>query len=610
MTLDQTPFVVVDTETTGARSSGDRLIEIGAVRVVGGQVVDTFEQLIDPGRAVPKRITWLTGISTAMVFGQPGLDDVMPRFADFLGDAVMVAHNLPFDARFLDAAMDEAGLPPIRNDALDTLRLARRLLPSLPSKGLSGLTAHFGIQVNGRHRALGDAAATAELLQILLDRLRLEFGVETRQDLLGFQRKRYVETRREATHIARIRETRLPALPDRPGVYFMRDGKGRVIYIGKAKSLKSRVRSYFTGVENHPPKTKKLLRDVRDVTWRETGTELSALLEESRLIKTYLPVYNRALRRYRDYPFLRLDTTHPFPTISWTPRIAHDGAEYYGPLGRRGQAEELVELISRMFTLRECDDAVFDLGRPCLYHQMGRCSAPCVGDDGVYGEQVAQVRAFLTGRNGDALVHVEAAMREAAAAHEFESAGWYRDQLRRLQRAIGRQQTIASAVHEHDAVLVEPLAVGYAGASGGAQLFLIRHGRLSARVDLPVGESDPVPEMAFTVGDGSGEDAGDAPDRTDLGVRVPAHTVRPSGLDALRAALAETFDAARPPPESHLRPDVDEMRTLASWMRLHPESGRQVRWNPTLDADDFLAAVLAAAADAVPDDAAPVEEEE
>ncbi len=379
MTLDQTPFVVVDTETTGSRAGEDRLIEVGAVRIVGGQVVGEFQQLIDPGRAVPQRITWLTGISTAMVFEQPTLEEVMPRFADFLGDAVMVAHNLPFDARFLDVAMDEAGLPPIRNASLDTLRLARRLLPSLPSKGLSGLTQHFGIQVNGRHRALGDAAATGELLGILLDRLRIEFGVETLDDLLGFQRKRYVETRREATHIARIRSERLPSLPDRPGVYFMRDGKGKVIYIGKAKSLKSRVRSYFTGVENHPPKTKKLLRDVRDVTWRETGTELSALLEESRLIKTYLPVYNRALRRYRDYPFLRLDTRHAYPTLSWTPRIAHDGAEYYGPMGRRGQAEELVELISRMFGLRECDDAVFNLGRPCLYHQMGRCSAPCAG---------------------------------------------------------------------------------------------------------------------------------------------------------------------------------------------------------------------------------------
>lgn len=577
--LAEAPFVVVDTETTGARAGEDRLIEIGAVRVVGGEITDTFQQLIDPGQHVPKRITWLTGISTAMVYGQPSAAEVLPRFVDFLGDAVLVAHNLPFDARFLDLALDEAGLPPLQNPALDTLRLARRLLPSLPSKGLSGLTAHFGIQVHGRHRALGDATATAELLTILLDRLRVEFGATTVADVLAFQRKRYHETRREPTHLRKIRETILPGLPDRPGVYFMRDGQNRVIYVGKAKSLRSRVRSYFSGVENHPPKTKKLIRDVRDVTWRETGTELAALLEESRLIKTLLPVHNRALRRYRDYPFLRLDTSHRFPTISWTPRIAHDGAEYYGPIGRRGQAEELVELIGRLFRLRECDDPIFQLGRPCLYHQMGRCGAPCAGlvSPAQYDAEVDRVRAFLTGQDAEALATVEEAMREAAASLEFETAGWYRDQLRRLERTMGRQRQVASAVHEHDAVLVEPLATGYDGhAPGAAQLFLIRYGRLAARLDLPAPGLDG------------------------------AHDA--DTLARLGGALAETFDPAAVAPESHLRPDVDEMRILAAWMRLHPEGVRQVRWMPETPPDAFRDAVLAAAASPITDDAPPFEE--
>lgn len=585
--IDAATFVVVDTETTGSKPGEDRLIEVAAVRVVGGQVVDTFQQLIDPGCAVPKRITWLTGISTAMVFGQPSAADVMPRFVEFLGDAVLVAHNLPFDARFLDLALDDAGLPGLRNPALDTLRLARRLLPALPSKGLSGLTAHFGIQVHGRHRALGDATATAELLTILLGRMRVEFGVATVADALAFQRARYRETRREPGHLTRIREAVLPGLPDRPGVYFMRDARGSILYIGKAKSLRNRVRSYFTGVETHPPRTRKLIRAVRDVTWRETGTELAALLEESRLIKTHLPVHNRALRRYRDYPFLRLDTTHRFPTVSWTPRIAHDGAEYYGPLGRRGQAEELVELIGRLFRLRECADTVFHLGRPCLYHDMGRCGAPCAGFTSAeaYDDEVDRVRAFLSGRDAEALATVEQAMRDAAASLDFESAGWYRDQLRRLERTMGRQRQVASAVHEHDAVLVEPLAPGYdpgepgqAYAAGGAQLFLIRFGRLAGRLDLPA--------------DGPGR-PGEAADD-----------------GALEAALAATFDPSAPPPESHLRPDVDEMRILAAWMRLHPDDARQVRWTAGDDPAAFAAAVRAAAAGAVPDDAPPVEEED
>ena len=574
MTVDQAEFVIVDTETTGSRAGEDRLIEIGAARLVGGEVTETFQQLIDPGRHVPRRITRLTGISTAMVYGQPSATEVMPRFLEFLGDAVLVAHNLPFDARFLDVALADAGLPPLQNPSLDTLRLARRLLSSLPSKGLSKLTQHFGITVHGRHRALGDAVATAELLTILLERMRIEFGVETVEDVLTFQRRRYKDTRREPRHLKKIREEILPLLPDRPGVYFMRDARGSVIYVGKAKSLRNRVRSYFTGVENHVPKTRKLVRDVRDVTWRETGTELAALLEESKLIKNYLPVYNRAQRRYRDYPFLRLDTTHPYPTLSWTPRIAHDGAEYYGPLGRRGQAEELVELIGRLFMLRECDDNVFSLGRECLYHQMGRCGAPCVGGDGAaqYGLEVDRVRAFLTGQDTEAVDLVEDAMREAAAAREYEAAGWYRDQLRRLQRTLGRQRTVASAVHAHHAVLVEPLAPGYQGLDGGAQLFLIRHGRLVGRVDLP---AEPGPDEVAD----------------------------------LRAALEETFDAGHAPPESHLRPDVDEMRMLANWMRLHEGGARQVRWGPGRDPDAFVEAVLEAAREALPTVEAEAEED-
>ena len=571
MDTDRAEFVIVDTETTGSRAGDDRIIEIGAARLVGGEVVDTFQQLIDPGRHVPNRITRLTGISNGMVYGQPSAAEVLPRFVEFLGDAILVAHNLPFDARFLDVALAEAGLPPLQNPSLDTLRLARRLLSSLPSKGLSKLTQHFGITVHGRHRALGDAEATAQLLVILLERLRLEFNVTTVEGLLGFQRRRYKDTRREPRHLKKIRGETLPLLPDRPGVYFMRDGRGSVIYVGKAKSLRNRVRSYFTSVDAHVPKTRKLVRDVREVTWRETGTELAALLEESKLIKNYLPVYNRAQRRYRDYPFIRLDTTHHAPTLSWTPRIANDGAEYYGPLGRRGQAEELVELIGRLFMLRECADNVYDLGRPCLYHEMGRCGAPCMGGDGSeqYELEVDRVRRFLTGQDAEAVEMVEDAMRQAAATREYEAAGWYRDQLHRLQRTMGRQRRIASAVHEHHAVLVEPLAPGYDGlprdaqAGGGAQLFLIRHGRLAGRVDLP---ADPGPDE----------------------------------LADLEAALAEAFDPGLAPPESHLRPDVDEMRMLANWMRLHPDGARQVRWTSDRDPDAFLAAVVAAAAEAAP----------
>ncbi|MEM9999040.1 MAG: DEDD exonuclease domain-containing protein [Bacteroidota bacterium] len=550
--IDKTTFVVTDTETTGARAGEDRLIELAAVKLRGGQIVGTFQHLINPERHIPQRITRLTGITTAMVYEQPTAAEVLPGYLDFLGDGLLVAHNLPFDQRFLDVELDLAGLPPMTNEALCTLRLARRLLSALPSKGLAALTAHYGLKNDARHRALGDATVTAHVLLRLLDQLRIEFGATTIADVLAFQRKRYKDTRRAPKHLEKIRQERLPLLPDRPGVYFMKDRRDRVIYVGKAKSLRNRVRSYFTGIEAHPPKTRKLLRDVRDVHWTETGSELRALLDESRLIKQMLPVYNRAQRRYRSYPFLRLDTTHRFPTLSQTPIIRNDGAEYYGPIGRRGQAEELLELVGRLFQLRECEEPTFRMGRACLYHEMGRCTAPCEGGHGAarYGDVVEQVRRFLTGKDDSALEIVEQKMRQAAARLDFEEAGFYRDQYRRLERTLGRQQHIASAVHDHHAVLVEPGL-----REGDVQLFVIRHGRLVAMHDLPVPPS-------------------------------------PDDEAALEALLAEHFDPSVAPPDVIGKADVDQTRILLHWMHRHPDRARQIRWHDGDDLDAMREAIL------------------
>ncbi|MEM6782686.1 MAG: DEDD exonuclease domain-containing protein [Bacteroidota bacterium] len=550
--IDKTTFVVTDTETTGARAGEDRLIELAAVKLRGGQIVGTFQHLINPERHIPQRITRLTGITTAMVFEQPTASDVLPGYLDFLGDGILVAHNLPFDQRFLDVELDLAAMPPLTNEALCTLRLARRLLSALPSKGLSALTAHYGLKNDARHRALGDATVTAHVLLRLLDQLRIEFGATNIADVLAFQRKRYKDTRRAPKHLERIRNETLPQLPDRPGVYFMKDRRDRIIYVGKAKSLRNRVRSYFTGIEAHPPKTRKLLRDVRAVHWTETGSELRALLDESRLIKQMLPVYNRAQRRYRSYPFLRLDTTHRFPTLTQTPVIRNDGAEYYGPIGRRGQAEELIELIARLFQLRECEEPTFRLGRACLYHEMGRCTAPCEGGVGAarYGEVVEQVRRFLTGQDNSALDVVEQKMRQAAARLDFEEAGFYRDQFRRLERTFGRQQHIASAVHDHHAVLVEPGL-----REGDVQLFVIRHGRLVAIHDLPVPPS-------------------------------------PDDLRALDALLGEHFDPSVAPPDVIGKADVDQSRILLHWMHRHPDRARQIRWHDGDDVSTMTQAIV------------------
>ena len=559
-------FVVTDTETTGATSATDRLIEIAAVKVQGGRILGSFSRLINPRRSVPRFITELTGISTAMVFDQPGAEEALPEYLDFLGDGVFVAHNMAFDHNFIGAELERLGRPRLKGPGLCTLRLARRLLPGLRSKGLTSLADFYGLTFKHRHRALGDAEVTAEVLLRFLARIEFEHGVERLEDLLTYQFRRYSEPRQAPRHLQYIRENILGRLPNRPGVYFMLDAKGVILYIGKAKSLRDRVRSYFSGIEGHAPRTRKLLEVVRDVRWTETGSELNALLLESRLIKEQQPAFNRALRRYRNRPFIRLDTSEAFPRVSAASVLKDDGAEYFGPVGGTAWAEQLVEIINRFYGLRECTDDVFERASQCVYASMGRCGAPCGGGEGAdaYPEEVQRVRRFLRGEDRSVLPQIEAAMRAAAQRLDFEQAALYRNWLQRLERLLSRQRRIAGSVLEHNAAIALPGV-----ADGSAQVFLVRFGR-------------------------------------------PAHTLHlgasptPEEIGALRAAVAQHFDPAAPAPSRYFKAEVEEIRLLAHWMYVYRDKTQHVHWRPDMPPEAFVAAILRSAADPLVEDAAEV----
>lgn len=552
MLLRDATFVVVDTETTGTNAETDRLLEVAAVKVQGRQIVDQFARLVNPQRSVPRRITRLTGITTAMVFDEAPAAEVLPGLVDFLGNDVLVAHNLPFDLGFLNAELHRAGLDPLANPTLCTLRLARRLLRGLPSKALSALIDFFDVVVEGRHRALGDALAATDILLRFVDQIETEHEVETVEDLLRFQHRTYSKVGKEPRHLQDLREAVLPRLPDRPGVYFMKDKRDALIYIGKAKSLRDRVRSYFSGIEAHPERTRQLVRAVRSVTWTETGSELAALLLESRLIKEHQPKFNRAQRRYRNRPFIRLDTTHPAPRISLNTYLLDDGAEYFGPLPGRRQAELVADVINQFFLLRECDDDTFRRGRRCLYAEIGRCTAPCEGGEAAraYADEVRRVRDFLMGRDRSVLDVLEARMQAAAAALEYEQAAEYRDWFQKLERMLGKQQRVAAPVLDHNAVLVQPGV-----EQRTLHLFLIRFGRPAETLTLSQPPQDD--EVA-----------------------------------RLRDGLARHFDPAQERPARYFKQEVDEVRLLAHWLYLHRDTTRPVRWTPDCTLDDFLGEIL------------------
>ncbi|SHK13546.1 DEDD exonuclease domain-containing protein [Rhodothermus profundi] len=448
MRLEAVSFVVVDTETTGSRDE-DRIIEVGAVRVQGGQIVDRFAQLINPGRSVPSFITRLTGITTAMLVGQPGAARVLPAFLEFLGDGVLVAHNLAFDKKMLTAELRRLGLPWPGNPTLCTLRLARRLLPGLPAKGLDGLIRFFQITVTHRHRALADAEATAQVLLRLLEEARRQYGIETLEALLRFQQQRYPRCKK-ASPLIRLRETLLPRLPEAPGVYLFRDERGRLLYVGKARNLQARVRQYLTAVEAHPPRLRQLVQEIRQIEWHCTATELEALLEESRLIKRYQPRYNRLQRRYRARPFLRLALQEDPPVLSLTSVLLDDGAEYYGPLAGRRQGRQMLEALQEMFNVPR-HNAHLTLAGPCPLAESSACGDACASQE---THVAACVRRLLRGQSRQPLMQLEARMEAAARRLAFETAARYRDQIQMVTRLLEKPLLADTSVLECDAVLL------------------------------------------------------------------------------------------------------------------------------------------------------------
>lgn len=237
----QAPLTVVDLETTGLKPGAAGIMEIAAIRIENGEMIEEFHSLINPERHVLPMITRLTGITNDMLRDQLTIDTVFPRLQAFLGSTAIVAHNADFDLRFLNFEAHRLTASPLLNSSLCTLRLAKRLLPNLRSRSLDAVASHLGIRGSDRHRALGDARLTAEVLLIFLEKLGA-LGVESLGELLDFQHNAR-DGRRVEFFVSR---PFLANLPDHPGVYRMHDNEGRLLYIGKAKNLRRRVSSYFT----------------------------------------------------------------------------------------------------------------------------------------------------------------------------------------------------------------------------------------------------------------------------------------------------------------------------------------------------------------------------
>ena len=443
--LWEVTYCVLDLETTGGSAANCEITEIGAVKYRGGELVGRFQTLVNPGCEIPPTITVLTGITHAMVFEAPKIDEALPTFLEFIGESVIVGHNVRFDMSFLNAASERLGYGRLGNRTVDTAALARRLVrPDVRNLKLGTLAAHFRSPVTPNHRALADAEATAHVLFRLLEQSG-SLGTTHLDDLL------LLCSAKGSAHYDKIRLTE--DLPRRPGVYLFRDKDNTVIYVGKAKNLRSRVRQYFHGDTRRT--IASMLRDLESIEYRVCPTELEAEVTELRLIGAHRPRYNRRGRPTKSTFWIKL-TPERFPRLSIARTLKDDGGHYLGPFKRRKHAQVIVSALWDATAIRRCTGAAGKRNAKCAPAQLGKAMCPCDGtlaeDD--YQTVVAQlVDGF--GHAPEVLLNPLAEkVTECVSQQRYEDAARLRDRYNALRSSL-LDRTRWNVLQQAGTVMVE-----------------------------------------------------------------------------------------------------------------------------------------------------------
>jgi DNA polymerase-3 subunit epsilon len=420
--LDEAEFVVFDLETTGLSAETCRICELGAVRVRALQVEDSFESLVDPGVPLPQPVARLTGLRDRELEGAPRVGAVMGRFLRFAGNAPLVAHNASFDQRFLERQLGRCESRRLAEPPLCTAALARRLLAGRARRvSLASLAEFFGVSTAPCHRALPDAEATAEIL-ICLVGLAQELGARRVSELrtLAAPRKRRVQGKRGLIRGA----------PTQPGVYFFRDSAGQVLYVGRARDLRARLRSYFHG-EAQRPSVEAALLALERIEWRVLGSELEAALDEVRLIRELQPPANSRSRRHDRSVYLRRRGDDFVVTKTPTE---------LGPIGSRRQAALAARALA-----------------------------------GATPEELGQLLA------GGPLPRLEQRLADLSASLRYEEAARIRDRLKALEHILERLRRLEQ-LRSLDACVIAP-----AVNPGWRKAFFVRAGALCAVRPVPPG---------------------------------------------------------------------------------------------------------------------------
>ncbi|RPI68716.1 MAG: hypothetical protein EHM43_04080 [Ignavibacteriae bacterium] len=478
LNLGDVRFVVVDVESTGGTSGEHKMIEIAMVVVEGGVVVARHETLIDPHEPIPEFIQRMTGITDEMVKGQADEEEALaPLFEELLNpNSVFVAHNVGFDWSFIQKAYLKYGglVPDITR--ICTCKLSRRLHTQLSRHDLASVAEFCGVVIEGRHRAMGDTDATWQALVQMIELAQQDHDAQTLGDLVALQYAPRTVPRRETKKRAEL-EQYLREIPDEPGVYYFLSSKRNLLYVGKAKSLKKRVNTYFHDAPLHGRSVSRMIRYIKHIQWETTGTELGALLLESREIKVRRPSYNVASREYHAPSFLRI-TNEAYPRLEIVDHVDDDGSEYYGPFRSARMAERICEMITRAYKLRTCSGELHPAVdvRPCFDYHIKRCDAPCALHQTIddYRASVVDARDQLANIERGTTSLLRQRMDLAAESMAFEEAAMYRDGIREIERLMMHQTDTPLAVTNVNMIIAVPTSDRYATV----ELYAMRSGRL------------------------------------------------------------------------------------------------------------------------------------
>lgn len=406
------PFIVVDIETSGSHQLKNGITEIACVTAIGGEIVDVYSTLINPRESIPVFISKMTGITDEMVSRAPLIEEIIPKISELFSrqDAVFVAHNARFDWSFISESFIKSRIEIPKIPRLCTLKLSRRLLPKKVKKNLGELAEYFKVQVKDRHRAFGDAAATAHVLNDMLEIAEKEHQIYTPEQLLFYQNKQIRNFKASKECIERL-NPKVDKLPDEPGVYKFLDSTNKILYAGKSDMLKTRVASYFNRELMTSKRTKELLKRTYDIEFETTGSFLSTILLEADIIRKLKPPYNSKKELKSKRPFIKLVKSDAFPY----PEISFNNLDmnsiYYGPFKNTSLAFKYMRTIENKFKLRKCSGELKPSKdtTPCVFYDINKCDAPCAEkiDSAAYSSEVTRAEKFLSQYTNSAAEQLE-----------------------------------------------------------------------------------------------------------------------------------------------------------------------------------------------------------